>query len=400
LQGNADSETPSFALSTIYVFSATMQFWGKAFDQAYINTTSIASKLLNDFPLEIPLIPQASEFLTIFSSVLGVVGSIAGTDAGNVIPEDKTEPKNEEPDAVATSGSIISALGGFYSLISSATTPSSSTPSTATDALTDSINSVFTNARAGVQSLLTSVLVTGDLSGLPSQYTTGTWKQPIANFFDNGNFLYVLSNADETYLATLVTDVLQATILGSLLTADNWWISQDAYTQADCVPTNTPSAVWLNGHCYTLETFDTGYDDQNGGEGPDTYSVPADSDMVTKVNNYLDLTDLYESSVSCQAGNANYGGDVTLDYEAIVATNGAIPSCFYSLPVFYVSPTEDVGANGVFASNPCIVLQNNLTATTQVAGLTYLPANLDALMGASTNYCCVQESKEIICAFT
>ena len=281
--------------------------------------------------------------------------------------------------------SILSSLGGIFSLIGGNITPNDNNQIDPAAVLGVRISQVFTNANAAVANLLSGVMTTGDTSAIPSQYTTGMYSSPIANFFDNGNFLWIMTPEQENAISTLVTQYMQANIIGYLLAADNWWILQDAYT-LDVCPTISSGTV-LNGHCYSLESYGTGLAATTDYFGHTTYSVPAGNDTLTSLATFnIKLDDLYLSSNSCQAGNSYYGGNVTLGFANIVSTaTQTLPPCFYSLPVFYVSPEEDED-NTFYSNNLCNVLENNKTATTPVAGLTFLPDSIASNM--QDMYCC------------
>lgn len=276
-------------------------------------------------------------------------------------------------------------MGGIFSLIGGDIAPNDNGEINPAAVLGVRIGQVFSEASAAVGDLLSGIMVNGDISAIPSQYTDGTYASPIANFFDNGNYLWLMTPDQEEAISTPVTQYMEKNIIGYLLGADNWWILQDAYTLDDC-PTISSGTV-LNGHCYSLESYGTGLTATTQYFGHTTYSVPAGNDTLTSLAKYnITLDDLYLSSNSCQAGNSYYGGSITLGFADIVSTGSqTVPPCFYSLPVFYVSPEEDTD-NTLFSNNLCNVLDNNRTATTPVAGLTFLPDNIASNM--QDMYCC------------
>lgn len=348
-----------------------------------LNASLIAPALLDDFPVQLPVIPSSAKLFGTFGSVLSILGAAVTV--------------NPEFDEGATAGAILSTIGGIISLIAASSGGSDSTNPAA--ALADHMNELFSSAKSGVSSLLKSVFDTGNLTQIDKAYTSGAFA-PLANYFDKGRFLYALSQVQQSAIENSLNQFMKQNLVGFLLTADHWWILQDAYTIADCP--NISSKKGINQHCYTLETFSTGYV-AGGSENHNTYSVPVTNNTLTKISKYgIDLINLYNSSRNCQTGSV-YGGSVTLTYDEILSSSGtnqvSIPPCFYSLSVLYVQPTENVGKDGLYADNPCAIVQANDTAkarTTIVAGKTFLPDNLVASL-QNKKYCCAPEGKGVVC---
>lgn len=230
----------------------------------------------------------------------------------------------------------------------------------------------------------------GDVSAWGTNEFTGDYAElnKIAAFFDNGNFFYSPTDAgwDPSVLTTNLSNYLEQNIAGVALNVANWYILRNAYNAADCEAQPTGKIMSNdNNYCYTLEQPGEGYSSTADAFPRSLYSVPMTNDTYTSLVGFgVDLVDLYTSSWDCQ-GTANGAGayDVlgNFTYDALTFTT-TVPTCFYNLPVLSVVPAGDL-----WDSTPCDILRNNVTATVQQAGITYLPDNLEAIFGAAL-YCC------------
>jgi hypothetical protein len=375
-----------WALGTIVVFQSTMNTWLNIFNNIQISAATLLKAFTTQFPKQNPVAPPQNAVLANLGAVFAIVGAAATV--------------NPAFEVGAISGAILSTLGGIASTVASQTHAGDGSSTDAGDIFGQHINNLLTGAKASVTKLLGDIVDRGNLSAIPAKYTTGTYQSPIANFFDNGNYIVEMNSDQEAVLTASVTKYLQANLIGSLLAIDNWWILQDAYTLDECHGISSGMVLNLNNslHCYTLESFGTGYNTQIGlGNTHNIYSVPALNSTLTAISTYgMSLADIYTSSVNCQLSHpSSYGGSVQTDYQTLLTQSGAnIPTCFYSLPVFYVKPSPTG-----YVSTPCQIYVNNRTATVPLAGLTFFPDNIGSILTPRADYCCQDTGRQIICAF-
>ena len=65
------------AVSTFSVFFDTMNWWSQLFKGQQGNMTDFLNQIVDDFPVQVPLLPSASTILADLGGVLGIVGSLA-----------------------------------------------------------------------------------------------------------------------------------------------------------------------------------------------------------------------------------------------------------------------------------------------------------------------------------
>ena len=295
---------------------------------------------------------------------------------------------------------MTSVIGGVIADVGSNLADSAAEDDLAAEALINShISAVLTAVTTSITSSMKDLITNGDLSGWPSNIFSGSTyadTDRIAAYFDNGAFFWSPDDAgfDKTTLSGNLSVQFNKNLAGIGLNAANWYIMQNAYSLDDCASISTGTVIGSN--CYTLEAPGEGLPATDDNTTHTTYSVPMDSDTLTTLQGFgVDLTDLYTSSWNCQNGNNAYDviGDFTfnnLDFSL------NIPTCFYNLPVFEVSPGTEEDSS--WFTTPCQMLENNNTAPVKTAGVSYLPDNLQAVF-AENDFCCTWETHGLaVCA--
>ena len=348
--------------NTIVNFQIYINTFATAFTGATVNISTLVGGVSDDFPIQVPSVSEAAIFNN-FGAALTFLGGGIGLFGG------------ESPSA-SLAGGLLGILGGVFSDVGSGL--QSSNPTDSNRDLEDRLNHVYSQVSNSSGFLLEAVMKTGDLSAYPSRIYSGSqYNNTLVAFFDNGNFLINSEDFTSQNLMPLLSAQLLTTITGTAVVEANYYVMKDAYDAADCPTGSGLTGVVIDNSCFTLEVAGKGANSASLNE-PSSYSNQMDPATVKKLVEYyqVSLTDLYTSSYSCQNVSNAYG--TTLDYSSLELTDvTAIPPCFYNLPVFQVAPPS--AQQAVFGSSPCAAFATNGTATTQIAGLTFLPDNLSPI---------------------
>ncbi|KAK3934011.1 hypothetical protein QBC46DRAFT_274644 [Diplogelasinospora grovesii] len=199
--------------------------------------------------------------------------------------------------------------------------------------------------------------------------------------FDNGRFFYGVDYLQDTQLGEVLTGAFRKALINVALIDGNFYVLQNGHSVADCPSTRT--GVVLDDVCFTLEQAGSG-PVQEGEIGSWSVEMHSDQfDALTKTYG-VDLGDIYQSAWSCETTTNVYENlDAMTTFGSVSAAMDPgsvnVAPCIWSLPVFKVdwSHTDDAGDS--YWASPCAIYHNNMTASTQQIGATYLPDNLNAV---------------------
>ena len=65
------------AMATLFIFVDSMKWWSELFLGQQSNMTDSLNQIVDDFPVQLPLLPSASTILGDLGGLLGIVGSLA-----------------------------------------------------------------------------------------------------------------------------------------------------------------------------------------------------------------------------------------------------------------------------------------------------------------------------------
>ena len=383
-----------WALVSINNFHYQMRQLYNAFQTNETDLSLLIKPIASDFHDIIPTGPAST------SDILGKIGGFISFIAGfsPLAGARRRDTSSEESSGVT--GALGSTIGAAMSLVGSVL-PSRSNPldpSHPEAVLSERTLAVFQKVQSGLMELVTGALDTGDVSAFPKEMSSGDYDNGLVNFFDKGRWLINRDAVKETVLRDNINTFFKRLMVGIVMQAAGYWVLQDASPLGKC--SDHSFGLAIDGHCYTLESISTGYEDTTSGNRlgfHQQFSKGASDDIIEKMKGYnVTVEDVIRSSVDCQAGNDYYGGTVDIDYEALYngEASSKVPKCFYSLPVFYVQ-YEVPGA----ATTPCGAYTNNATADKPQAGKTYLPDYLNTKMGFDTDYCCAEGPHGILCSY-
>jgi hypothetical protein len=355
--------------NSIVNFQSYISIFDAAFENAKDNiSTTYLTGINDDFPIQVPIVSEAA-----FFNNMGAALSIAAGGIG-LIGGDELNP------GFALTGGLLGILGGVFSDVGA--NLQTGTPPDDLRELETRLGDVYTQVKDSNGGLLNAVFGMGDLSAYPNRIFSGSqYNNSLVAFFDNGNFFYApgqdpLEPFTEQSLEPLISTQLLTTITGAAVAEANYYAMKDAYAVDDCPTGQGLTGVVIDNSCFTLEVAGNGANSASIDE-QSSYSNQMDTTTVGKLVDYyqVSLSDLYTSSYSCQNASNAYG--TTLDFSSLELNITAVPPCFYNLPVFQVAPqSSQVAASG---SSPCAIFATNGTATSQIAGLTFLPDNLSPI---------------------
>ncbi|KAJ5605271.1 hypothetical protein N7510_010425 [Penicillium lagena] len=333
--------------------------WRQAFDSAGSLAALQIGTITDAFPSKSPQVIPLAQLLSTLGAAFGAAGS-----ALSIIPDGEFAGG-----ATGIIGGILSTIGGAL--------PSSDPSDNTQNTLSNYMSLLYTSTWTAIDTMANNIFKKGDVSSFPKSVITGPWTTPMANYFYNGKWFYPMDTSTTEDLGYTMNRTIQQGLVGATLGAADYFILAVTVSESDC--DQITSGTIIDGLCYFLAF--------PGSQECNKDNNAIDSDTVKTMATYgVKPSDVIENSVACQKQTDNYFGTLPLAFTPESWGTGN-PICFYNLPVFKVQVGLTLTATEAVEENPCDVYKSNLTATSPVTGLTWLPPNLASIFNDDWCYC-------------